>query len=436
MTSRRRWAPARLLADIRPLRESAAFRRLWIGSSLSSVGGRMTAFALMLQIYELTHSSAAVGALWLVQAIPAVTLGLLGGSIADAVDRRRLVLVTRTCLALVSVALAVQAYADLGQLWLLYALAAVQAVLQAIDNPAQRTFVPHLLTTGQIPAGMALNMLSFHLSLLAGPTLAGFITAAAGLKVCYLIDGVSFLAALYGVARLPPVPPQPDARRPGLHAMAEGLRFIRRQRVLMGAFLTDINATFFGMPVALFPALNAAHFGGRPQSLGLLTAALGVGGLLGSALSGPVGRVGRQGRAMLIAAGCWGAGIAGFGLARVLWLAVAMLAVAGAADVTSVVFRTSIVQTVTPDRLRGRVSAADYVVGAGVPKLGNFEAGALGSLTSPVISAVSGGVATVVAAAVLALALPSFRRYRARATGAEPESGLLQTSATAPESPG
>ncbi|HEY5990660.1 MAG TPA: MFS transporter, partial [Streptosporangiaceae bacterium] len=266
MTSKRRWAPARLLADARPLRESPAFRRLWVGSSLSSVGARMTAFALTLQIYEMTRSSAAVGALWLCQSIPVVAFGLLGGSLADAVDRRRLVLVTRGCLALVSAALAAQAYAELGQLWLLYALAAGQALLQAIDNPAQRTFVPRLLPTAQIPAGLALNMLSFHLSLLTGPALAGFITAAAGLKLCYLIDAVSFVAALYGVARLPPVPPQANARRPGLRATAEGLRFIRRERVLAGAFLADINATFLGMPVALFPALNAAHFGGAPET--------------------------------------------------------------------------------------------------------------------------------------------------------------------------
>jgi len=413
MTTRRRWAPARLLADVRPLQESAAFRRLWIGTSLSSVGSRMTGFALMLQVYELTRSSAAVGTLMLVQAVPVIALGLLGGSLADAVDRRRLVLVTSSCLTLVSAALAAQAYAGVGQLWLLYALAAVQALLQAVDNPARRTFVPHLLPTAQIPAGLALNMLSFHLSLLTGPALAGFITAAAGLKLCYLIDTVSFGAALYGIARLPPVPPQADARRPGLRATAEGLRFIRRQRVLAAAFLADINATFLGMPVALFPALNAAHFGGAPETLGLLTASLGAGGVLGSALSGPAGRVTRQGRAMLIAVAVWGSGIAGFGLTNVFWLALLLLAVAGAADVTSVVFRGTIVQTVTPDALRGRVSAADYVVGAGVPQIGNFEAGVLGSLTTPVISAVSGGLATVAGAVVLALAAPSFRRYRA-----------------------
>jgi predicted MFS family arabinose efflux permease len=395
----------------------------------------MTAFALILQVYQLTGSSAAVGALMLVQAVPAVTVGLLGGSLADAVDRRRLVLVTRGCLALVSAGLAAQAYAGFGQVWLLYALAAAQALLQAIDSPAQRTFVPHLLPAAQIPAGLALTMLSFHLSLLTGPALAGFITAAAGLKLCYVIDAVSFAAAVCGVARLPPVPRQPDARRPGLRATAEGLRFLWRQRVLAGAFLADINATFFGMPIALFPALNAARFGGAPQSLGLLTAALGGGGVLGSALSGPVGRVTRQGRAMLIAVAVWGGAIAGFGLSRVLWLALSLLVIAGAADVSSVVFRGTIVQTVTPDALRGRVTAADYVVGAGVPQIGNFEAGVLGSLTSPVISAVSGGLATVAGAVVLALAAPSLRRHRAGAAGG-PLPGAVPQATAATTEPG
>jgi MFS family permease len=402
-----------LLADLRPLRESPPFRRLWIGTSVSSLGGAMTGFAVILQTYDLTHSSVAVGAIGLAQAIPSLVIGLFGGSFADAVDRRRLVLATSGILAAVSAVFAVQAFLALGQLWLLYVLAAVQATVQSVDGPARRTFLPRLLPAERVAAGVALGQLSGYVSFLGGSVLAGAVTAAAGLRVCYLIDALSFGAALYGVGRLPAMPPQHGQARPGFRAAAEGLRYIRRQPVLTAAFLADIDATLLGMPVALFPALNAERFGGSPQTLGLLNAALAAGGLLGSALSGPAARVSGKGRAMLITVAIWGAAIAGFGFARVLWLALGLLALAGAADTTSVIFRGSVVQAITPDRLRGRVTAVDYVVGVGVPRLGNFEAGAVASLTSPAISAVSGGLATMAGAVAIRLAFPAMARYGA-----------------------
>ncbi len=404
-----------LLADMRPLRESPPLRRLWIGTTVSSLGGSMTAFAVVLQTYDLTHSSVAVGAIGLVQAIPVVLLGLFGGSFADAADRRRLVLVTSSALAAVSVAFAAQAFGGLRQLWLLYALAGVQATLESVDGPARRTFLPRLVPAERVPAGVALNMLSFYISFLIGPLLAGTVSAAAGLRVCYLVDALSFGASLYGVARLPAMPPQAGQARPGFRAAAAGLRFICRHRILTAVFLADLDATVLGMPVALFPALNAARFGGSPQTLGLLNAGLAAGGLLGSALSGPAGRVSGKARAMLFTVALWGAAIAGFGFARVLWLALLMLVLAGAADTTSVIFRGSVVQAVTPDRLRGRVMAVDYVIGAGVPRLGNFEAGAVASLTSPAVSAVSGGLATVAGALLIRLAFPAVARYPGRA---------------------
>jgi len=409
-------APRRsLLADLRPLRESPAFRRLWIGTSVSSVGGTMTAFAVTLQTYDLTRSSVAVGSIGLAQFAPTLVLGLFGGSFADAVDRRRLVLVTSGGLTAVSAVFAGQAFGDLRQLWLLYLLAAVQATLQSVDGPARRTFLPRLLPAERVPAGVALNMLSFYISFLIGPVLAGAVTAAAGLRFCYLADALSFAAALYSVARLPAMPPQEGLGRPGFRGTAEGLRYIRRQPILMAVFLADLDATLLGMPVALFPALNAARFGGSPQTLGLLNAGLAAGGLLGSALSGPAGRVSRKARAMLFTVAVWGAAITGFGFARILWLALLLLVLAGAADTTSVIFRGSIVQIATPDRFRGRVMAVDYVVGAGVPRLGNFEAGAVASLTSPAVSAISGGLATVAGALLIRLAFPAVARYHARA---------------------
>ncbi|HEX3925489.1 MAG TPA: MFS transporter [Streptosporangiaceae bacterium] len=409
-----------LVADLRPLRESPPFRRLWIGSSVSNLGGSMTAFALILQTYQLTRSSLAVGAVGLAQGIPAVAVGLFGGALADAVDRRRLVLVTSSSLAVVSAVFAAQAFAGLRQLWLLYALAVIQSALQSVDAPARRTFLPHLVPPDRVAAGVGLNQLSGYVSFLLGPALAGVITAAAGLKACYLIDAVSFSAALYGVARLPAMPRRDRQGRPSLRAVAEGLSYIRRHRVLLGVLLTDMDAVLFALPVALFPALNAERFGGSPETLGLLSTALATGGLLGSALSGPAGRVTRKAHAMLFTTTCWGAAIAGFGFARTLWLALALLVVAGALDTTSVIFRGSVVQAATPDRLRGRVTAVDYVVGAGVPKLGNFESGAVASFTSPGFSAVSGGLVTVAGALLIRLALPAMARYQT-GSGPDPE---------------
>ncbi len=404
----------RVLADVRPLRESPAFRRLWAGTTLSAVGGALTMFAVPLQVYDITRSPFAVGAIGVAQVIPTVAIGLLGGAIADAVDRRKLVLVISSCSAATSAGLAAQAFAGLGSVWLLYALVAVSASLGAINSPVRRTFIPSLLPADQLTAGLALNRLSFQIMLTTGPALAGLITAVPGLglRACYLIDAASFACSLYGVARLPALPRSAGAARPGPRAVAAGLRYIGRSRVLAGAFLADLNATVFGLPIALFPAINAERYGGDPRTLGLFTTAIGVGGLVTAALSGPVGRIAAQGRAMLWAVAIWGAAFAGFAVISRLWLTLVMLGIAGAADTFTVVFRGTIVQQTTPDEFRGRVTAADYVVGVSGGQLGNLEAGALGSLTSPAISALAGGLITIAGAAVIGLALPAFARYQ------------------------
>ena len=418
----------RLLADITPLRGSAAFRRLWAGTTLSSVGSALTSFAVVLQVYDLTHSPFAVGVIGVAQMVPTLAVGLLGGPVIDVLDRRTLVLVTSSCLAAVSAALAAQAFAGLSLVWLLYALVALQSALSAVDRPARSTFVPRLLPAGQLAAGLALDRLSFQIMLAAGPALAGLIAAAPhlGLRACYLIDTASFTAALYGVARLPAMRPQGGAPRPGPRAVAEGIGFIRRSQVIAGAFLADLNATVFGLPVALFPAINAERFGGDPRTLGLFTTAIGMGGLASAAFSGPVRHVSRQGRAMLAAVAVWGAAFAGFAVAPSLWLTLSLLAIAGSADTFTVVFRGAIVTAITPDQLRGRVMAADYVVGAGGGQIGNLEAGALGSLTSPTISALTGGLVTIAGAIAIGLALPVFTRYR-RQPDHHPRKGLPAT---------
>lgn len=426
---------ARLLTDITPLRESPEFRRLWAGTALSSVGSALTSFAVPLQVYDITHSPFAVGALGIASVVPTLAVGLLGGALADATDRRKLILLTTFGQATVSAALAAQAFAGLSALWLLYLLAAVSSALAAVSQPARRTLLPRLLRPEQLAAGLALNRVSFQVMLTGGPALAGIITAAAGghLQACYLLDTVSFAGSVYGVARLPAMRPRPGAARPGPRAIARALGFVRQSPVLAGAFLADLNATIFGLPIALFPAINAERFGGNPATLGLFTTAIGVGGLVSSAFTGPVGRTARQGAVMLSTVAIWGAAFAGFALARPLWLVLGLLAIAGAADTVTVVLRGTIVQTVTTDEFRGRVTGAEYVIGVAGDSLGRLESGAVGSLTSPTIAALSGGVVTVVLAGVMALALQSFARYRsppgtAREVTGPPASAADQTA--------
>ena len=405
----------RILADTRPLQESPAFRRLWAGAALSSIGSRMTSVAVPIQVYALTHSSLAVGMIGLTIAVPLIGLGLLGGSIADAFDRRKLVMGTTTLLAVVSLLFALQALLDLRWLWLLYVFIAVQSCLSAIDQPARRTFIPRLLPPDRIPAATALSFLSFHVSNTIGPLVAGTIIAAAGLQTAYIIDAVSFFfSVLRGSAASCHATSHAGGAPPGLRAVVEGLRFVRRQPVVAMAMLVDLNATIFGMPFALFPALASTHFGGGAQTVGLLYAAPAIGGVIASGCSGPLSHIHRQGRAVVIAVAIWGAAIASFGATNLLWLGVVLLAVAGAADVVNGVFRTTIIQVNTPDALQGRVNSVGFVVGAGGPHLGDVESGVVASLTSPGFSAVSGGLASVIGVVLLGLLRPAFTRYDTR----------------------
>ncbi len=402
----------RLLVDVRPLREHRVYRRLWVGTAVSAIGTGLTLFAVPLQVYRLTGSSAAVGGLGVVRLVPLLTVGLLGGAAADRVDRRRLVLVTSTALAVVALGFAAQAEAGARSVALLYALTAAQSLLVAVDSPARRTFVPRLLPAHQLGAGQALTQLAGRTSLIVGPAVGGLIAAVAGLRLCYFLDAVSYSAALYGLARLPVLPPLHAISTTSVRAVVEGLRFIQRSPLLTGAFLADLDATVLGVPVALFPALNAEHFGGSAETLGLLTSAVGVGGLVASLLSGPVSRAARPGRDMLVTVALWGAAITAFGFTRTLWLALVLLAVAGAADTSSVTLRTTLVQAVTPDRLRGRISAVDFIIGAGGPQLGNIESGLVAAASTPVVSAVSGGIGTALGAGLIRVLLPQLAEHR------------------------
>jgi MFS family permease len=440
-------AGVRLLTDVTPLREHPAFRRLWLGTMLSRTGSAMTSFAITLQVYDLTRSPAAVGGLGVAMFVPLLLITLPGGTLADRVDRRRLVLAVAVGQMAVSAVLFALAAFGGASLWALYALVTIGSALSAVSAPAQQTFIPRLVPKDQLGTAMALNRIVFQVVLIAGPALAGVIAAWAGLRGCYLADVASFAGALWGVGRLPAMPPvRPAASedssasdsaasessasdsaaaararpRSGLALTLEGLAFIRRTPVLCGAFLADVNATFFGLPVSLFPAINAERFGGNPRTLGLFMTAIGVGGLVSAVFAGPLKHATRHGLVMLACVAVWGGGFALFAVAPSLWLTLLALAVAGLADTFTVIVRGIIVQEATPDEFRGRVNAADFLVGAGGGELGSLEAGLVGSWTTPVISALSGGLLTVFGVVAIAATMPSFRRYRSPTPAPQP----------------
>ena len=428
-----------LLTDVTPLRESPAFRRLWLGGILSLIGSSMTTFALTLQVYNLTRSPAAVGGIGLAVFLPLLVITLPGGTLADRVDRRRLVLWVNVGQAALSATLFSLATFGGASLWALYGVAAAQAALSSISAPARQTFTARLVPAERLAAAMALNRVIGQVTFIVGPSLAGVVAAGAGVRGCYLADVVSFAWALWAVGRLPAMPPQaglaPDARqadapageaeaprapRSGLALTLEGLAFIRRTPVLCGAFLADVNATFFALPTSLFPAINAGRFGGNPRTLGLFLTAIGVGGLFSAGCAGPLKHTRRLGVVMLACVAEWGGAFALFAVAPSLWLTLLALGLAGLADTFTVVVRGMIVQGATPDEFRGRVNAADFLVGAGGGELGSLEAGLVGSLTTPVISALSGGLLTVAGALVIGAALPGFRRSRSVTAAPEP----------------
>ena len=424
----------RLLTDITPLRENPAFRRLWLGTMLSRTGGSMTTFAITLQVYDLTRSSAAVGGIGVATFIPLLLITMPGGTLADRIDRRRLVLAVTIGQAVLSAVLFALATFGGASVWALYALVAVSAAFSAVSAPAQQTFIPRLVPREQLGPAMALNRIIFQVVMIAGPALAGVVTGWAGLRGCYLTDVASFAGALWGVGRLPAMPAarplatgdgpgsgEGGTRRSGLALTLEGLSFIRRTPVLCGAFLADVNATFFALPVSLFPAINSERFGGNPRILGLFMTAIGIGGLVSAVFAGPLRHASRHGRLMLTCVAVWGGGFALFAVAPSLWLTLLALAIAGFADTFTVVIRGMIVQAATPDEFRGRVNAADFLVGAGGGQLGSLEAGLVGSWTTPAISALSGGLATVLGALLTGAALPGFRRYRAPERPADDE---------------
>jgi MFS family permease len=407
----------RLTIDLGPLRRYPAFRRLFIGQTVSTFGSEIAAVAAPFQLFQLTHSTLQVGLLSLCELFPFLTLTIVGGAIADAVDRRRLLFVTEILLAFVAVGFAANASLAHPRVWAIYVLVTLAMSIFSLGVAGMNSVIPRLVERHELAAANAIENVYGSTTNVAGPALGGVLIAVLGLRGAYLLDAGTFAASLWSVWRLPSLPPAHDAERPSLRTIAEGFRFVRRKKVLLGMFLADSNAMVFGMPRALFPALALHRFHGGAGILGLMYAAPYAGALVSSVLSGWMTHVRRQGLIVAIAAGLWGVAIAAFGFAGSLWLALLLLAAAGAADNVSAVLRGTILWTVTPDDLRGRVSGIEFAQVAATPALGNVEAGIVASLTSLRFSIVSGGLACVAGTVLVALAVPAFIRYDARAPG-------------------
>jgi MFS family permease len=404
----------RFLVDVTPLRVSPDFRRLWVGQGLSYVLGEVTYVALPYQVYVLTGSTFAVGAIALVELVPLLTLTFVGGAAADALDRRRLLVWTESGMALSVAGLVVNAALAQPRVEVCFVLAFFAAAFSSLGAGASRSLIPRLVPAEHITAALALNSLYSNLGAVVGPALGGVLIAVIGLTGAYAVGVAGFAASMMAFWMLPSIMPLGGGPPLSLRSVVEGFRFLRRQRVVRGCFLIDTAAMVFGMPSALFPAIAVSQFHAGATTVGYLYAAPAGGALVASLLSGWLAHVRRQGVAIVAAATLWGAAIAVFGFSTTLWIALLLLACAGAADAVSAVLRNTIMFATTPDGLQGRVSAAYLAQVTSAPRLGNLEAGGLASLTSVRVSVVSGGIACVAACLLLVLFIPELIRYEAR----------------------
>ncbi len=374
-------------------------------------GRQLVVVAVPFQVFEETGSTLAVGLLGLVQLIPLLAVALVGGALADAFDRRRLLVISQLILAATAVGLLWNSLLDKPHVWPLFVLVAINAGVSAIDAPARHAIVPGLVGRALLPSALALNQTLTNVAKAAVPALAGLLIATIGLPFTYGFQVLMFLIGAALIQRVPNIPVVGGGRKAGLSSIAEGLRYLKSRRVIQAALAIDLNAMVFGMPTALFPAMGTEVYGGDAFTVGLLYAAPGVGALLAALTSGWVPRIRRQGYAVILAVLGWGISITVFGFSGALVVGLGMLALAGAADVVSAIFRNSIIQLSVPDHLRGRLSSVHMAVAAGGPRLGDLEAGVVAAITSVRFSIISGGLACIVGASALARWAPELTRY-------------------------
>ncbi|WP_228387647.1 MULTISPECIES: MFS transporter [unclassified Nocardioides] len=416
-----------LVADTRPL-QNPHFRRLWLANIITVIGAQLTVVAVPAQIYADTGSSAYVGLTGLFGLVPLVVFGLYGGALADAFDRRTILIVTTIGLIGTSALFWLQAAAGSTNVWLLLSLFAVQQAFFAVNQPTRSAVVPRLVSAELLPAANSLNMTVMQAGAIAGPLVAGVLIPVLGFEWLYLIDTFTLLATLGAVLKLPRLPMAGVTGTPGLRSVLEGLGYLRHHPVLLMSFVVDVIAMLFGMPRALFPEIAHVDFGG-PEDGGLifalLFAAIPAGAVIGGVFSGWVSRVHRQGLAVIVCILVWGVAMTGFGIAvglarhastLMLSVALVMLVIGGAADMASAAFRTSMLQSAAADEVRGRLQGVFIVIVAGGPRLADVAHGAAAASVGAAAAAAGGGVLVVVGTVVAALAVPSFVRYRVTRT--------------------
>lgn len=422
-----------LLLDLEPLRSNPDYRRLYAGFTLSNVGSQLAVVAIGLQVYDLTRSTASVGIVGLCALVPLVFMGLYGGTLVDHFDRRVVGLIAQGVAFVVSILCALQAWMGNTQVWVLYALVAAWNAAFAVSSPARTSIYPRILRRDQLPAANALSVFAMNASMTVGPLLAGVLVDWGGFRSAYTVDAVITTAALWGLARLPSLPPEPadggeagqQGRAPGIRSVLDGFSFLATRPNVRMTFIADICAMVLAQPRVLFPAAGAVIFGGGATTVGALSAAAAVGGIGAMFFSGRLGTVVHQGRAILISIVGWGAAISGLGAAmlaagevltrgQALWVGLVAMAVAGGSDSVSAVFRTTILQSATPDHLRGRLQGVFIVVVAGGPRLGELVGGFAAEGLGEGVTALLGGLACVAAIVVLARLQSGFLRYDAR----------------------
>ncbi|KUM69278.1 MFS transporter [Streptomyces griseorubiginosus] len=406
----RRWA-----MDTRPLR-IPAYRRLWSSTIVTAVGSQLTAVAVPKQIYDITGSSAWVGAASMAGLLPLIVFALWGGAVADTMDRRKLLLITNSGIAVTSVLFWLQAVTGLHSVAALMGLLAVQQAFWGLNSPARNASIARLVPEDQLPAANALGSTVMQTGQVMGPLLAGALIPVIGLPELYLLDALALCVTVWAVYRLPSLLPlaKAVARRAGVREIVEGFRYISAHKVLLLSFLADIVAMVFGMPRALFPQLAAETYApyGEGFALGLLFAAIPIGAVVGGLFSGTFSRARRHGWMVIGAVVAWGAAVTGFGLSRSLWIAVVFLAAAGVADMVSMVFRGAILLSAATDEMRGRMQGVFTVVVAGGPRLADVLHGTAGSVFGPRAAVAGGGLLVVAVMLGLAFAFPALRRYR------------------------
>ncbi|MEV5575645.1 MFS transporter [Spirillospora sp. NPDC052269] len=402
----------RIAIDTRPLAHPA-YRRLWLGQGVSFVGFQVTSVAVPVQVWGMTHSSLWVGVLGIANLVPLIVFGLWGGAVADHMDRRRLLLMASLVSWTATLVLMLQALLHADSMALILAAVAVQSVGFAVSSPTRGAIIPRLVDEPLVPAANTLNFTVQTVGTLCGPLLAGLILTHWNYSAAYALDAVLFTVGLYAAVRLPSIPPLGGGGALGLRSVVDGLRFIVTQPVLLMSFVVDLIAMVVAMPRALFPEMAETRFGSE-GAVGWLVAAIGFGALLGGLVSGWIGRIHRQGVALVAAIAVWGVAVAAAGLAHALWLAFLLLAVGGAADLVSSVFRQSILQTYAPDEMRGRLQGVFTVVVAGGPRLGDLRAGAVASVAGAGTSWVGGGLVCAVLVVIVGLAVPSLMTYDTR----------------------